>query len=214
MELSPSSPFRQRNSSFANIQDSITPPKDSIPLPPSAFDDSDHVITNPTRFRRSSFALSGERQTTLDDLIVSASLQASTAAATREAAQLKAIVSSGPDNNALEHSPSPIEIGSDSEDSERFLKRMSVATIVPNKPIVTVFSDSDPSYSSSSDGATAQLKQSRTGGTASTTSKKHVDEESKENVFVWHNTNAFRSNPLTSELVQKYLASVSFTHQC
>ncbi|KAA3672055.1 uncharacterized protein DEA37_0010777 [Paragonimus westermani] len=208
MELPPSSPFRQRNSSFTNLQDSITPPKDSIPVPPSAFDDSDHVLTNPTRFRRSSFALSGERQTTLDDLIVSASLQANTAAATREAAQLRAIVSSGSDNNALEHSPSRIEIGSDSEDSELFLKRMSVATIVPNKPTVTVFSDSDPSSSGSSDGVTDQLKQSRTGGTVSTTSKKLVDDESKENVFVWHNTNAFRSNPLTSDLVRKYLASL------
>ncbi|KAF6768149.1 hypothetical protein AHF37_07816 [Paragonimus kellicotti] len=208
MELPPSSPFRQRNSSFTNLQDSITPPKDSIPVPQSAFDDPDHVTTKPTRFRRSSFALSGERQTTLDDLIDSASLQANTAAATREAAQLKAIVSSGSDNTALERSPSRIEIGSDSDDPDLFLKRLSVATIVPNKPTVTVFSDSDPSYSGSSGNATAHLKQSRTAETVPITSKKLVDEESKENVFVWHNTDAFRSNPLTSDLVRKYLAAL------
>ncbi|KAG5451767.1 hypothetical protein CSKR_109196 [Clonorchis sinensis] len=146
-------------------------------------------VTRPTRFRRSSFALSGERQTALDNLVDSASREATIAAAAQEAAALSALVSPHPESAMLAR-----DDGLDS-------KRVSVSTIVAGQSgSSAVFHSAGPVDKSGL--PSVHYPPGR---------KVAVCEISTENddLYPWHDSGCPHSSLLNSEVIQNYLATLA-----
>lgn len=185
MELSPGMSGRRTNS-FVCLQEEFINPRErsqsqSYPTPQDVIS-----AGKPTRFRRSSFALSGERQTTLDDLIDSASREATTAAAAQEAATLSALASPHPESTMLTQD----EDGLDS-------KRVSVSTIIA--------SQSGPSgLFHPTDSIDKSGRSSLIYPPGRNTAVDEID-----NSFSWHNAHCPHSNLLNSEVIQNYLATLA-----
>ncbi|VDP85447.1 unnamed protein product [Echinostoma caproni] len=143
-------------------------------------------LPKPTRFRRSSFALTGERPTKLDVLVQEAAEHVTQVAASREAAKITFVV------------PSPSEVtefqtngcNTLDDDSDENSRKFSVATTI-----------------SASDELTDNLCRSVSIRTPDGCFP--VNDTEPQHKFVWHNTESFTHNPLSSELVRKYLALVA-----
>ncbi|CAH8542271.1 unnamed protein product [Dicrocoelium dendriticum] len=189
----------QSSSCFNRCRNFSAPSTDPITVPlvgEPARQTDEHSAPSPVepiRFRRASFSLSGERPTALDDLVDLASLHAASAAATREAATIKSLVS-----------PTP-----ELADSVDTMSMLDPAAYPRACAVPTAACLSTPSF------PFAEHIQSGTTnvtwlGTPSSLPQKCSDESGRHHdEFVWYNTNSFPRNPLTSQLVLKYLASMA-----
>ncbi|THD22303.1 hypothetical protein D915_007073 [Fasciola hepatica] len=146
-------------------------------------------LPKPTRFRRSSFALSGERPTQLDGLVKEAAEHTTQVAASREAAKITSMVS--PPSGVTKFQ---LDMGNTDGDSDDGSRKISVATLVPSS-----FGISDRANQNCSFPCSRKTSDSAWG----------LSVNDAEHPFVWYNTDAFSQNPLSSELVRKYLAKIA-----
>ncbi|TPP56287.1 hypothetical protein FGIG_05682, partial [Fasciola gigantica] len=143
-------------------------------------------LPKPTRFRRSSFALSGERPTQLDGLVKEAAEHTTQVAASREAAKITSMVS--PPSGVTKFQ---LDMGNTDGDSDDGSRKISVATLVPSSVGIPDHANQNCSFPCS-----RKTSDSAWG----------LSVNDAEHPFVWYNTDAFSQNPLSSELVRKYLA--------
>lgn len=185
---------RRRTNSVAAASDLSTKKKVPSSLQRPATEESNLLalgeLPKPTRFRRSSFALSGERPTQLDGLVKEAAEHTAQMVASREAAKITTMVPLSPGVTQF-HLDICNPVDTDSDDASR---KVSVATLIPHstgtsdKPVLM----HSPSHS---------VRTSDSGW--------FLSENDNQHPFVWYNTKAFSQNPLSSELVKKYLAMIA-----
>ncbi|CAL8101362.1 unnamed protein product [Calicophoron daubneyi] len=203
MAVPPLTSSRRRTSSYVDATNSDQPT--SLPRRPT--DESELFVLGsfckPVRYRRKSFALAGERNTTIDELIDSASLNATTAAAVKEAAEIASVASPSPEVAAGQNAKgilSPCPPGSDI-----YVKHLSTSTVVPQPN--GLFSHFDKTITPSVPSVEDVFQLNSLPG------QSNACDDLPGYPHEFHNSEISCSHPLASKLVKQYLAKVAVNPQ-